>query len=586
MIISTRVAKTITGSVLMAFVVLHIYIPMKFSAVIFWADALLVIIPSGFLLFWFYIFTKRQIINWRDQLINIGVCIGYSFLIYMMIFLYSAQYTFPIMLTLCMICISALIGVAVISLVNLMIYFALILNYKKHPTYRENLKESLRKNLPDKRKFLILSLIFIIAIGVPVLIFFPLFNWNASITITPQDYDVELGFFGSWKHETYTADQKKALNRYSTVLYHYSGDAYTAPDNINQDYINNMIYWKNHYSNVKFIADIPGDNKDFVWDATAKNTTKLAKAWINLAKNESLSNIKGIGFDIEIPIRAALSESQGISTIPNRERHNAAIQIWNEFFDWKEQNAPEMITHGVFYMESTFDYFDGDNDMQIANRLNGFDVPRWNKYAPMIYRGWGRGATPYGDYPVVQFWDRPGGHYWAYSQLNFLSSAIMQEHGDLSRLSVFLGGTNVSAYGRDIIQGVENGIYEYGFDSLIKDILIAKHFGAPTVYIFMLHTIMFEGYSIGGLFDAYGDDALDILYDAVNGIDSTKPFTIPYDGPLSWNYFGIWYFFVDELYSFDSILGILYFGIIFASNFVNVFFQEIKNKLRKFRQEN
>jgi len=586
-ILSTRIATVATGSVLIAFVILHIYVPLKYFSYIYWADALLVIIPSAFILFWFVVFTKREIINWRDQLINICICLGYSILIYMMLFFYSAHFAFPIISILCVLCISSLIGVAAISCANLLLYLFLMFNYKKYPTFRERLKERLRVNLPGKKQFLVLILSFFIAIGIPILIFFPLLNWNASITITPKDYHIELGFFGTWEHETYTHEQKQALNRHSATIVHYSGNAYESPNNFKQDYIDNMTFWKDHYSNIKFIADIPGDNKDFVWDATAENTTELAKSWVTLAKEEGLSNIKGLCFDIEVSRMPTVFESQGISTLPNRDRHSAAIDIWNDFFDWKEENASDMKTLGVFFMESTIDIFDGDNDMQITNRLNGFDVPRWDQYAPMIYRGWTRGTKPYGDYPVTQFWDRPASHYWLYSQLNFLSKAIEQTpNGNINQLSLFLGGTNCTAYGREVIQGVENGIYEYGFDSLIKDVLIAKLFGAPIVYIFMLHTVLSEGYSWGGFFESYGDDALDKLNDAVNGAHSTEPFIINYEGPLYWNYFGIWYFFVDELYSYDSIIGILYFSIILGFNIINAFSQEIRSKLTNFSNRN
>ena len=75
-------------------------------------------------------------------------------------------------------------------------------------------------------------------------------------------------------------------------------------------------------------------------------------------------------------------------------------------------------------------------------------------------------------------------------------------------------------------------VYEHGeylgtgYDVLVQDTLITKHFEIPIVTVFILTTEMENNYSMGGVFDSYGDDFLDTFNESINGVNSTKPFTI------------------------------------------------------------
>jgi hypothetical protein len=65
-----------------------------------------------------------------------------------------------------------------------------------------------------------------------------------------------------------------------------------------------------------------------------------------------------------------------------------------------------------------------------------------------------------------------------------------------------------------------------GYDSLVRDALISKHFGAKIITIFILDTVIENGYSMGGVFDTWGDRFLDDFNESINGVNSTRPFTI------------------------------------------------------------
>ena len=111
------------------------------------------------------------------------------------------------------------------------------------------------------------------------------------------------------------------------------------------------------------------------------------------------------------------------------------------------------------------------------------------------------------------------------------ADGVKRVHGNTSRLGVYLGITNCTCYGRDV-EVWEYGEYQgMGYDMLVRDTLIAKSFGAPIITLFILDTVFEWDYSMGGVFDSYGDDFLDRFNTSVNGVNSTKPFTIKKGGP-------------------------------------------------------
>jgi hypothetical protein len=103
--------------------------------------------------------------------------------------------------------------------------------------------------------------------------------------------------------------------------------------------------------------------------------------------------------------------------------------------------------------------------------------------------------------------------------------------GDASKSTMWLGCVGCGPYNNETIayeRGQPIGLGDStGFYAFARDILILKHFGFPTVSIFLAQD-RFEAFGFPtGFFDQYGyTNALDKLNATVNGENSTKPFTI------------------------------------------------------------
>jgi len=372
---------------------------------------------------------------------------------------------------------------------------------------------------------------------------------KGEITIEPLNYQARFAFWGVTSHERYTADQINALNRHHVIIASCS----ELPEGTNESdtaFITTMKWWATNAPNVQFIPTVIGLPGGFVWDGS-NGTTSLAKHIVGLVKDNNLTNVIGLSFDWEKPVDWTLGN---ISSEPNEERHLAAIEDWKEFFEWMDVNAPDMILSCVNYWEMAFDLVDDDYDLHIRERFLTYELPYWDEYAPMIYRCWFKGTQPYGDVPTWAPGTNVDTTYDFYLCMREHAEAVKRLHGDTKRLGVYLGITNCTCYGRDV-EVWEYGEYQgMGYDMLVRDALIVKSFGAPIITLFQLHTKVENGYSMGGVFDSYGDNFLDKFNASVNGENSTKSFTIK-KGPfriarcLFMKLY--WYAYIDLLYNWN-----------------------------------
>ena len=158
-------------------------------------------------------------------------------------------------------------------------------------------------------------------------------------------------------------------------------------------------------------------------------------------------------------------------------------------------------------------------------------MPMWDDYGPMVYRS----CDPHRDFSNTKT------SSYVYMHAKALSDGLFK--GNPSKVSMWLGCTGCGAYRNDTIvldHGKPIGIGDStGFYAFARDILILKHFSIPTVSIFHTIEIFEENQEPNGFFYQYGfSDALDRLNETVNGMNSTKPFTIWLDG--SWNPLKSW----------------------------------------------
>ncbi|MHA1734459.1 MAG: hypothetical protein ACTSU5_21180 [Promethearchaeota archaeon] len=413
------------------------------------------------------------------------------------------------------------------------------------------------------RKRLAVAVAVVAAASVPIVAATTPAAWNVPITVQPRDYQAEIAFWGLHDPANYTDAQKAALDRHGVTIVHFDTidvqNATLAPV-----YVSRLEYWRDNYPRVRFMAAIPAPRGGFVWDGESAGTIKLAEAYITLAREHNLTNFVGVSFDWEKPQNPTRLAELGIDVAPNATRHAESRKLWNEFFTWKEANAPGMRTEAVNYVKTSLDVHDGDDDLQVLLRYDVFDVPFYDSYAPMVYRGDCSGTKPYGDVPRWEPGDAPDDPYWFYGMMEMHAKAVERAFGDRTRLGVYLGITNCTCYGSDVEQYVHGEPAGYGYDALVRDALVAKHFGAPTITLFLLNTVVDpKGYSMGGVFDSYGDDFLDRFNESINGANSTKPFRVWYSPSIDDNYACVDYFqylVVDAFLDLNS-----YFGLAFAA---------------------
>ncbi|MBD3186675.1 hypothetical protein GF325_07620 [Candidatus Bathyarchaeota archaeon] len=385
-------------------------------------------------------------------------------------------------------------------------------SYKVRLAYRIKLKRQFKKH----GKIVIGTAIACMALGsIAIVSQFPSM-YRQSFTITPRDYHAKIAFWGRFEYDAYNTTERTELNQHNcTIIFYNTPDIRYASKR--QEFIDNMTAWNTSYPNVSFIAAIPGitrinntgdDMKDFLWggfawDGAVEGTIKYAKEYVFLAQANNLTNFKGINTDQESP-SDKLATQYGIDIGPDRGRHDQAIDMYNDFFAWMDLHAPTMFLTSTMGNEPFLDMQDGDNDLHHVHMWNVLDVDGWHELAPMIYRCGYRGKKPYGGFDSLQAGIDVDGSIEVYNKLKYLNNSLHKVDGHNDRLGIYLGITNCSCYGRDVEQYEQDGTYlGKGYDELVKDALIAKHFGSRIITLFILDTVVEKGYSMGGVFDTW-----------------------------------------------------------------------------------
>lgn len=574
----TRVVLALTVGLVATFCLLHAWACWRYAEYLFWADALAVTLPSGAILYLVVMFAHRRYPNWREQLVGLGFAAGYGVFLYFALF-HRLSWTGVIGAGVVGWALVAAAGVAGVgSVVNLgRLGFLCRHRRRGTPTFKDRFRERIRENFPGARRWLLVALVVGGGVVIPTLALYPPSTYAREIPVQPGTHHADIALWGPWQAARYTPDEQAALAAHDVTIYHHTGGINYSLDlaepnwTLSAHYLGNMSYWRDARPGVTFYPAIPGFFKGFTWAGAAEFTTELARRWIRAVQNHSLTNMGGICLDMEEPWGHYRAQhlAHDIDPHASATRHARAVAAWQAFFDWRDAHAPEMRVVLVNYVESAIDTFDGDADVQVAYKYPAFDVGRWDAYAPMVYRCPYLGPRPFGQYPDTPWYLLPPSHAWTYAQLDYLARAVTQTRGEPTtaapQLGVFLGVTNCSCYGRDVRQDHTTGANATGFDSLVRDALIAKHFGVTEVTVFLATTFVENGYAMGGVFETYGPDFLDRFNASINGPGAGQSFTIRHEGRFHWNYYGNLAFFHDAFYEFGTPGGVVALGILWAA---------------------
>ena len=425
----------------------------------------------------------------------------------------------------------------------------------RHKT--KNKISKLNRNGKIKKIFVIMLAL----TGIPLLIMSIPGIIRVPITIEPQDYQVEFVFFAGYGNVSASMGQN--LNEHNcTLVFCCFSDIYDI--NGKQEFVNTFTHYNNTYPNISIFLAFGANPGGFIWDGNAEDAIKNAKEFISIVKEYNLTNIKGLTIDIEPPI-----PSPAFDVSPNRERHSEAKEMWEDFFDWMRANATDIILSAVYFSEVGIDIFDEDYDYHYINRVLALDMDNdsWDEHAPMIYRDRPYDKPPYGD-----FFD--GGQYYTYTRLNLMTKVLEKKYGSHNKLGIWLDYKNGGCYDDRTC----------GYNNLVRDALIAKHFGIPKISIFMLNTVGAPT-EWGCVFEYYGSDFLDRFNESVNGQDSTNSFQISYEPHLGFMFtFGSMDpFYYDIFMNMNSFLGILHVSLLLVGNSLVAYYGWKKFKAKTLR---
>ncbi|MHA1681848.1 MAG: hypothetical protein ACTSUE_12630 [Promethearchaeota archaeon] len=349
--------------------------------------------------------------------------------------------------------------------------------------------QGMKRSMPAKKKVIRKGLKIALVLGacatpgiLPLLDLAPV-----PVTITPRtDYTMKFNFWAHTILSQYTTEMRTALNDHQVNL-----DMGT----INPTMLEIYRDFETAMPNITYRSTVAPSHFDQLCE-TLVYQVELIKPYI---LNGTLDQWLGFAFDVEGDhFRWWL----GFDNVED------AVAEWEQAFEYIYVNASselgfpiEMENVGSAFFDADV-LFDGDQDMEM---IEGYvsTIPNFTTHAPMVYRCHVDecGASE-------PFFDPWRTSYSIYSTLTLLNGTVGPD-----KLGIYLGITNCSCYNSELAQDerVSWG-NKTGFGNLIRDTLIAKHFGLKEVTYFLLWTTG----DFGGVFDTYGDGFLDVMNETVN----------------------------------------------------------------------
>ncbi len=352
---------------------------------------------------------------------------------------------------------------------------------------------------------------------------------GVTVQIRPQDYQVNLSLWGWWNQSRYTSPQLQEISdhRAAMFLYNVYYESHLDPAApYYQDFNDSMTVYKSYGIPIYFgIGLRNGTLPRWQNYGCLINASYLYFTWLDAHPEfdpQHGGNFMGVCNDIEGP--QELVEVNRTEYLAIAAAYAACIDAYH--------------ARGLTYSQDSGTYtlvdgFDGinDTDLDERNGLVNNGIPNFDFYSWQVYRGRGEsGSDP--DYRTS---------YLVYADV--AQAAAFWGN----RSFIYLGITGMSTHHCGTGTGTGVGDAAEGLQALITDCLVCKHFGIPWVGIFIL---TYWDTSVGGadkcssrvdaieFFEAYGQNALHKLDEAINGPGSTQPFEIDVTNE--------WYAFYDD----------------------------------------
>ncbi len=355
------------------------------------------------------------------------------------------------------------------------------------------------------------------------------------ITIEPKDYRIQ---FRVWAHfdpqwyldHPYGTDILNQFNRHQVIIQNAIFSIRDAQGNLEsfspsihiedaQKAIAALNWFQINYPGIRFqyYAYGLGGQSNGNYEGSIY-TPVMLKRFVDVFRTSNLSNIVGVYTDWEGPSRSA-------PNIANSTLNGWHQALWVDAMAYAKHYFPNWAFSCCYPDHVHWDLMDNDADLQYFTRYNIY-MPMWDDYGPMVYRS----CDPDKDFSQTKT------SSYIYMHAKGMTDGLFK--GDPTKVTMWIGCTGCGPYRNDTVvmdHGQPIGLGDStGFYALARDILILKHFRIPSVSIFHAIEIFEPDQQPNGFFYQYGfTNALDRLNETVNGMNSTKPFTLWLDG--SWN---------------------------------------------------
>lgn len=327
-------------------------------------------------------------------------------------------------------------------------------------------------------------------------------NWgdpNYRITV-PADGEGQPMHFSFWSHintSYYTPEQWEALNNHSAIIIAYSYADYDSETQSYNFHFEDTFMWaqflRDNYPNIKLMWPVFGGYYELDYYVNHTYT------YLNAIIDYNLNNTIGFVYDLERHNDTCSHDATLLQqSYDLLQQCIGAIKLVNS--SYRIDN-----TGGIWMM---FDKLPLGGSFELYKQHTLMAVTQWDGYQWQLYRG--NAVDPASDPYSTDIFER------MLSSVEYLGT----EH----TIPLF-GMTGVGDYGPNncTVDGLD-----CNFAGVIKDCQIARALGISEVSFFTLCDAgINSGVYYPSMFEAYGEDFLDILNQSVNGLSAPLELVIP-----------------------------------------------------------
>jgi len=402
---------------------------------------------------------------------------------------------------------------SIFSLLSIIISIILKLNFK-------NSNSSSKKNSSRKKLNRTLICLSLISLFLSCAFATNWFNPYYKI-IVPSKNEPPLKFT-FWSHinvSYFSSNQLNELDEHKVILIAYD----ISERNYTYQWAQEL---RDNYPEIKLMFPIWGSY--FELENDSNHYVNMVNDYLNAIEIYNLTNVIGFSFDLE---------RQNDTCAHSKVLLNLAIDNLKKSIQIIRTSHPGYridVTGGIWMM---FDKLPLGGSFELYKQHALMSITDWDFYAWQLYRG--NAVDPQSDPNSTDIFER------IYSSVKFLGA---------NKTTPIFGMTGVGDYGPNNCS--LNNI-SCNFQGLIRDCKIARALGVKEVQFYTLCDAgVYKNVYYPSMFEAYGEDFLDVLNESVNGLENPEILIIPGNTAFKTT---CGYFWENVIYSINSFAFIIIF---------------------------